>query len=91
MRGMDFLFTTEFTISVWQVVSYMFFSTACFFFRKYKLGLLISFSYVFNWGYLHATANFLDLMGKPTPGLIVYLFSGLMLVTLAVVGFFREE
>ncbi len=91
MGDMEFLSTTEFIIPVGQMVSYMFFSTLCFFFQKYKLGLMISFAYVFNWGFLHGTANFVDMMGKPSPGLFVYLFSGLMLATLAVVGFFREE
>jgi len=91
MGDMEFLSTTEFIIPVGQMVSYMFFSTLCFFFRKYKLGLLISFAYVFNWGFLYGTANFIGMMGNPTPGIIVYLLSGLMLVTIALVGFFRKE
>jgi hypothetical protein len=87
----EFLSTNEFTIPLGQVVSYMFFSTLCFFFRKYKLGLIVSFGYVFNWGYLHGSANFVDMMGKPTLGLFVYLASGLIMSVLVVIGFFREE
>jgi hypothetical protein len=52
---------------------------------------MISFGYVFNWGFLHATANFVDLLGKPTMGLFVYLGSGLMMAVLVVISFFREE
>ena len=73
------------------MVSYMFISTLCFFFRRYKLGLMISFAYVFNWGFLHASANFVDMMGKPTMGLFVYLASGLMMAVSVVISFFREE
>ncbi len=87
----EFMATNQFAIPAGQVVSYMFFSTFCFFFRKYKLGLMISFAYVFNWGFLHGTANFVDMMGRPTMGLFVYLGSGLTMAVLVVIGFFREE
>jgi hypothetical protein len=87
----DFLSANEFSIPVGQIVSYMFFSTIFFLLRRFKLGLMTSFAYVFNWGFIHASANFVDMMGKPTPGLLIYLASGLMLATLAVVGFFIEE
>ena len=87
----EFLTTNEVSIPLMQVVSYMFFSSICFFLRKYKLGLMISFTYVFNWGFLHGSANFVDMMGKPTVGLFVYLASGLMMSILVVYGFFREE
>ena len=87
----DFLLTNEFSIPLSQIVSYMFFSTICFFLRRYKTGLMVSFAYVFNWGFLHASANFADEMGKPTVGLFLYLASGLMMAVLVVIGFFREE
>ncbi len=91
MFDMGFLSTNEFSIPVGQIVSYMFFSTICFFLKKYKLGLMVSFTYVFNWGFLHASANFVDAMGKPTLGLFLYLASGLMMAVLVVIGFFQEE
>ena len=87
----EFLTTNEFSVPLMQVVSYMFFSTICFFLRKYKLGLMISFTYVFNWGFLHGSANFVNMMGEPTVGLFAYLGSGLMMSILVVYGFFREE
>ena len=87
----EFLSTNEFSVPLMQVVSYMFCSTLCFFFRKYKLGLMISFGYVFNWGFLHASANFVDMLGKPTFGLFIYLGSGLMMAILVVTSFFRED
>ncbi len=87
----DFLSKNEFSIPVGQIVSYVFFSTICFFLRKYKLGLMISFAYVFSWGFLHASANFVDDLGQPTLGLFLYLTSGLIMSIVVVVGFFREE
>jgi len=69
--GDDFLSTNEFSIPLGQIVAYVFFNTICFFLRRYKLGLMISFAFVFYWGFLHASANFVDEMGKPTLGLFL--------------------
>lgn len=81
----------EFTIPLGQVLSYIFLSTFCFFFRKHQLGLMINFTYVFNWGFLYSNEGFVDTVGRPTMELFFYLASGLMLAVLVVVGFFREE
>ncbi len=91
MSDVEFLSTQEFTIPVMQVVFYMFLSTVCFFLKKYKLGLMISYAFVFNWGFLHSSATFANMAGKPTTGLFIYLASGLMMAVLVVIGFFREE
>jgi len=91
MDDIEFLSTKEFSIPVGQIVSYMFFSTICFLLKRYKAGLMISYAYVFYWGFLHASANFVDEVGNPTLGVMVYLASGLMMAVLVVVGFFRDE
>jgi len=91
MGDVEFLTTQEFSIPVMQVVFYMVVSTACFFFQKYKLGLMISYAFIFNWGFLHSIDTLAKMAGKPTLGLLVYLVSGLMLAVLVVWGFFREE
>ncbi len=91
MDDMNFSATTEFSIPVGQIIFYMFFSTFSFFFRKYKLGLMISFAFVFNWGFLHSSSSFVDIMGSPTLGFFVYLFSGFFMITLALVGFLGEK
>jgi hypothetical protein len=91
MGIMGFLSTHEISIPFGQMVSYMFFSTLSFYFKRYKMGLMISFAYTFNWGFLHNSAIFADAMGRPTLGLFVYLASGLMMAVLVVVSFFREK
>jgi len=91
MGDVEFLTTQEFTIPVIQVVFYMVVSTACFFFKKYKLGLMVSYAFIFNWGFLHSVSTLEKMAGKLTLGLLVYLVSGLMLAVLVVWGFFREE
>ena len=91
MGDVEVLPASTFAIPVGQMASYVFFSTICFFFRRYKLGLMLSFAYVFNWGFLHGTANFVDAIGRPTMELFLYLGSGLVMAMLVLVGFFREE
>ncbi len=91
MEDMNFSATTEFTIPIVQIIFYMFLNTFCFFFRKYKLGLMISFAFVFYWGFIHSSSSFVDMMGSLTLGFFVYLFSGFLIITLALVGFLQEK
>ena len=51
----------ELVIPLGQIVSYVLISTICFLLRRYKLGLMISYVYVFNWGFLYGSANFVDM------------------------------
>ena len=91
MEDMNFSATTEFTIPIVQIIFFMFFSTFCFLLRKYKLGLMISFLFVFYWGFIHSSSSFVDMMGSPNLGFFVYLFFGVLIITLALVGFLQEK
>ncbi len=91
MEDMNFSATTEFTIPVVQIIFFIFFSTICFLLRKYKLGLMISFAFVFYWGFIHSSSSFVDMMGSLTLGFFVYLFFGFLIITLALVGFLQEK
>jgi len=91
MEDMNFSATTEFTIPVVQIIIFMFISTFCFLLRKYKLGLMISFAFVFYWGFMNSSSSFVDMMGSLTLGFFVYLFSGFLIITLALVGFLLEK
>ncbi len=91
MEDMNFSATTEFTIPVVQIIIFMFISTFCFLLRKYKLGLMTSFAFVFYWGFINSSLSFVDMMGSLTLGFFVYLFSGFLIITLALVGFLLEK
>ncbi len=88
---MNVLAMTTFSIPIVQIIFYMFFSTICFLFKKDRLGLIVSFVFVFNWGFLYSSSSFVDMMGNLNYGLFVFLFSGFLMITLAVVGFLQEE
>jgi len=91
MEEMNFSANTEFTIPVVQIICYMFISTLSFLIRKYKLGLIVSFTFVFYWGFLHSSSSFVDMIGDLTIGYYLYLFSGFLVITLALVGFLQEK
>lgn len=91
MGDMECLSTNDFIIPVGQIFSYMILNTICFYLRRYKLGLMVSFAFVFNWGFLHSAAIFVDMIGRPTMELFLYLVSGFMMTALIMVGFFRKE
>lgn len=91
MENMNFSANTEFTIPVLQIISYMLFSTLCFLIRKYKLGLMISFTFVFYWGFLHSSSSFVDMIGNVTLGYYLYLFFGFLIIFFAMLGFLQEE
>jgi hypothetical protein len=91
MEDINFSATAEFTIPVVQIIFFMFFSTFCFLLRKYELGLMTSFAFVFYWGFIHSSSSFVDMMGSLTLGFFVYLFSGFLIITLALVGFLQEK
>jgi hypothetical protein len=88
---MNILATTEFSIPIVQIIIFMLASTSCFLFQKDRLGLIISFIFVFNWGFLHSSSSFVDMMGNLNHGLFLYLFSGFLIITLALFGFFLED
>lgn len=52
---------------------------------------MVSFAFIFNWGFLHASANFVDETGNPTSGFYLYLASGLAIAVLVLVGFMRNK
>ena len=91
MGNINVLATAEFSIPIVQIIVFMFLSTFCFLFKKDRLGLIISFIFVFNWGFLHSSSGFIDMMGNLNHGLFLYVFSGFLVITLALVGFFLEE
>ena len=91
MEDINFSANTEFAIPVVQIICYMFISTLCFLIRKYKLGLIVSFTFVFYWGFIHSSSSFVDLVGNLTLGYYLYLFSGFLILTLTLVGFLQEK
>ena len=90
-HALAFLSDNNLTIPLAQVVMYMFICAFCFLFQKYKLGLIISYCFVFYWGFVFGGEYFVNLEGKNMLELYVYLACGLITAVLAVISFFQTE
>ncbi|PIQ95518.1 MAG: hypothetical protein COV67_14440 [Nitrospinae bacterium CG11_big_fil_rev_8_21_14_0_20_56_8] len=88
---LDFLSTQEFSIPLGQVVLYAFLSSLCLVFGKHKLGILVTFSFVFYWGFIFNRENFVNLLGQSSIGLYVYALLGMGMIVMAVIGFLHDN
>ncbi len=85
---LGFLSGKEFAIPLWEVVLLVLLNSACLLLGKHKLGLVISYLFVFYWGFIFNRGYFTDLFGNMTWGLYLYGISGILMVVVAVFGFF---
>lgn len=86
-----FVTSTSLSIPLAQVVAYIVLVTLALFFHKYKFGLLISYVFVFFWGYvLHFEFFMVTLQGSHWWALPLFFLSGFFVFVLAVVKFFSE-
>ncbi|MFQ5673055.1 MAG: hypothetical protein ACE5G9_08165 [Nitrospinales bacterium] len=87
----NFLSDKQFSVPLGQMLLFAFMISICFFLSKHKMGLLISYTFVFYWGFFFNRGFFIDILGYATTGFFIYVFSGVITATLIFIGFFREE
>jgi len=78
----------EFAVPLWEVILLVLLNSACLLLGRHRLGLVISYLFVFYWGFIFNRGHFTDLLGNMTWGLYVYAVSGIVMVLVAVFGFF---
>lgn len=88
---LGFLTDKEFSIPLGQVVIFVLLNSLFILFGKYKLGLLLSYCFVFYWGFIFNLKYFVNILGATTIGMPLYIFFGIMMLVLAIIGFFAEE
>ena len=87
---LGFLADVEFAIPVSQVGTLLVLNSLCLLFGKHKLGLLVSYSFVFYWGFIFNRVHFVSAFGENLIGLYVYAVTGIFMLLLALLGFLRE-
>jgi hypothetical protein len=85
-----FLADKTLSIPLGQVLLFTLLMTLCMLFGRHKLGLLISYSFVFFWGFVFNRSYFVDLLGNTSSGLYIYSLSGLVMAVLAVIGMLKR-
>jgi len=81
---MEFLHTTEVTIPIFQISLLLLVSTLVLLFGRVKLALIINYLFTLYWGYLANEA----FMAVSTFNTMAYFGFGLLIVILALLGFF---
>ena len=87
----EFLNDKNFSVPLGQLVVFVAINSFCLLFGRYKLGLLLTYCFVFYWGFLFNKDYFVDMLGNTTWGLYIYAISGIAMSITAIVGFFQES
>lgn len=88
MSLIDFFTGKEFSVPIWEVLLLVIINSFCLILGKHRLGLIVSYLFVFYWGFIINRGYFIDMLGNMTWGLYVYAILGVIMVIIAVVGFF---
>jgi hypothetical protein len=84
----EFFSGKEFSIPLWEVIAFVIFNTICLLFGRYRLGLVISYSFVFYWGFIFNMDNFVSMLDGTRWGMPIYTIAGISMFTMAVISFF---
>lgn len=88
---LEFFSSKDFAVPIWEVVLLIIINSVCLLFGKHKFGLLVSYFFVFYWGFVLNRGYFTDVLGNITWGLYVYSISGIMMATIIIISFFVKS
>ncbi|MEE9259012.1 MAG: hypothetical protein V3U37_05680 [Nitrospinaceae bacterium] len=87
----QFLGDKTFSVPLGQVLLFALLLTFCMLLGRHKLGLIVSYTFVFYWGFIFNRPYFVNMFGDTSYGLYAYGFFGLFMVLLAIVGLFQKS
>lgn len=88
---LEFINDKDLSVPLGEVITFVFINSFCLLSGRFKLGLLISYCFVFYWGFLFNKDYFVDILGNTSMGLYIYTLSGFAMAIVALIGFFIEE
>ncbi|MBI3600152.1 MAG: hypothetical protein HY097_05870 [Nitrospinae bacterium] len=88
---LEFINDKDLSIPLGEVITFVFINSLCLLSGRFKLGLLISYCFVFYWGFLFNKDYFVDILGNSSMGLYIYALSGFAMIIIALIGFFVED
>ena len=86
-----FLSDKTLSVPLSQVLLFTLLMTICMLFGRHKLGLMVSYAFVFFWGFIFNRSYFVDMLGNTSMGLYGYTLCGLGMAALAVVGMLQGD
>ena len=95
MQGMseaiEFFENKVFFISFGQIVFMFLTCFLCLLSGKYKTGLLVSYFFIFYWGFVSNRVYWLELFGDSGIGLMMYFFCATTIALMGVISFFQPD
>ena len=88
---MDFIANKVFFISLGQIGIMFLICFLCLLTGKYKTGLLLSYFFIFYWGFVSNRTHWMELFGDSGMGLMMYFFSATTIALMGVVSFFQSD
>jgi hypothetical protein len=88
---MDFIANKVFFISLGQIGIMFLICFLCLLTGKYKTGLLLSYFFIFYWGFVSNRIHWMELFGDSGMGLMMYFFSATTIALMGVVSFFQSD
>lgn len=87
----DFISDQSFSIPLGQVVILIVVNSLCLLIGHHKLGLIVSYLFVFYWGYFYNRELLTDALGNTTWGLVLYVLAGMLMIIMVILGFFKSS
>ena len=87
---LDFFSKTTISVPLGQMVLFVILVSLCMVAGKFKLGLLTTYLFVLNWGYIFNRDLFINAAGDASMGLFAYAFFGISMVIAVLIGFFTS-
>jgi len=85
-----FLSDKTMSVPMGQALIFMTLICLCMLFGRFRLGLLISYMFVYYWGFVFNRSYFVDILGQSTFGMYAYTISGFLMIGLAVMGLAKK-
>jgi hypothetical protein len=90
-NALEFFSSKVFFISFGQIVFMFLTCFLCLLYGKYKTGLLVSYFFIFYWGFVSNRIYWMELFGDSGMGLMMYFFSATSVALMGVISFFQHD
>ncbi len=84
----SFLSSAMISVPLGQMVLFTLVISFCMIGSKFKLDLLVTYVFVFYWGFIFNQSAFIDAAGQASTGLFAYAFFGIIMIVVALIGLF---
>jgi len=85
-----FLSDKTMSVPMGQAMIFVVLICICMLLGRFRLGLLVSYMFVYYWGFILNRSYFVDILGNTTIGMYAYTLSGFLMLILAIIGLAKK-